>query len=898
MNDCLIATAKKSALTPLVICLAMLLAFVTVQANAQGQPKIFSGTGSPEGAVAANPGDTFISWDGTIYLKNSGSDKTGWAAVTNSLASATNASALTSGTLPLARISQGEITEDKTALSEKPSVGLLAASNITLSGAQTIDGVSGTAGTTLVLATGQSTASQNGPWIMQTGAWTRPAWFPSGGTTQGIQFSTIFIRLGATYSGSTWRLTTAAPITIDTTSTAWVQTPLALNASSVTGTIPAANLPSLSTTVNSQTCTVGSSCTVADATKVPVSLASTPAHNTTPTADLRSTPSVIVDNSANIGTNTSVSTIYTDLGTFTCPASGSNFLGDALLQIRLAAGTLTPADKRGLIYIGVYSDSSGAPGSLLTTFAAGVAPAGALGSLNASAAYAVTPPPTQGSAGSSPNFPELNTSLPLGIVNTTGGTYSCTSAAILHLVLYVPTLPGGDTLQFNSATAAGQGHTSTDGSTWSAATNIAGYFQIRGTDAAQLNARTTMLPTINVYGVQQSPMQVAAINNNAFAGNCTNASCIHSQSYYSSAWSGNSIYGSYAGVLSNQYGGVHLFQQYNINGALVANPTGFGVGILRNYDYASAYNNSDPLLDVNDASTNTTGTPAPLARFRAGGATYHTATPTLAGGTTTVPYSWNTANTPATSTPAYQFKVAGTDVFDVMGGGIRLNASQTLTGLQGSTGAKLLACTGAFTNTHIVSIDSNGNCVDGGANTGATGVFFLTEDVSHTTAATAAPAQNATKLYSIYINAAQGNLSNTFFFITTADNSTNQYDLGLYGPNCSAGATNVPLVVHTGAQNGSAFATASTSTGHLALVGAPVATGIVPGWYCIAITSSAASPSMVLGGDTGSSHVVMFGAGASPGGSTGTTTAGALNASITAPGTSVLNGNIPWEAWY
>lgn len=124
-----------------------------------------------------------------------------------------------------------------------PSVALVAASNLTLSGAQTVDGQLGTAGQTLVLATAQSTASQNGPWIMQSGAWTRPAWYPSGGTTQAVQFATTFIRLGTTYQGSVWRLTTAAPITIDTTATTWAATPLALNSQTVGGTgLPLANI--------------------------------------------------------------------------------------------------------------------------------------------------------------------------------------------------------------------------------------------------------------------------------------------------------------------------------------------------------------------------------------------------------------------------------------------------------------------------------------------------------------------------------------------------------------------------------------------------------------------------------------------------------------------------------
>jgi hypothetical protein len=140
----------------------------------------------------------------------------------------------------------GVVTDAKSSLADKPSVGLACdatCGNLTLSGVQTIDGVLGTAGTTLVLASAQSTASQNGPWIMQTGAWTRPTWYPSGGTTQSFQFITTFVRLGTVYSGSIWRMTTNGAITIDTTSTAWVVTPIAINSNTVNGTIPASIFP-------------------------------------------------------------------------------------------------------------------------------------------------------------------------------------------------------------------------------------------------------------------------------------------------------------------------------------------------------------------------------------------------------------------------------------------------------------------------------------------------------------------------------------------------------------------------------------------------------------------------------------------------------------------------------
>lgn len=137
-------------------------------------------------------------------------------------------------------IAVGTVTDTKASLANKPSIALVSTSNLTLSGLQTIDGVT-TAANTLVLLTAQTAGAQNGPWQAQSGAWTRPTWYPSGGTTQSFQFITCFVRLGNTYQGSVWRQTTAAPITIDTTATTWVITPLALNSSTLSGIIPNAN---------------------------------------------------------------------------------------------------------------------------------------------------------------------------------------------------------------------------------------------------------------------------------------------------------------------------------------------------------------------------------------------------------------------------------------------------------------------------------------------------------------------------------------------------------------------------------------------------------------------------------------------------------------------------------
>lgn len=152
------------------------------------------------------------------------------------------------GSLALA-IATGAVTDTKASLATKPACMVVATSNLTLSGEQTIDGQL-TAGS-LVLASAQTAGAEKGPWVSGAGAWTRPTWYPAGGTTQAFQFITIFIRLGTTYGGSTWRITSAGAVTIDTTATTWAVTTHALNANTVTGALPAAQMPALTGAVTS-----------------------------------------------------------------------------------------------------------------------------------------------------------------------------------------------------------------------------------------------------------------------------------------------------------------------------------------------------------------------------------------------------------------------------------------------------------------------------------------------------------------------------------------------------------------------------------------------------------------------------------------------------------------------
>ncbi len=227
--------------------------------------------------------------------------------------------------------------------------------------------------------------------------------------------------------------------------------------------------------------------------------------------------------------------------------------------------------------------------------------------------------------------------------------------------------------------------------------------------------------------------------------------------------------------------------------------------------------------------------------------------------------------------------------------------STAITGSQGNGGYIQQTTNGAKINGDFVSFDSGGNTVDSGSSspTGATLNYWQTAPQTSTSSATATLGQNGTTLWSVYLtNGGSYKFSDIAALIKTADNSGNLYDIGVYGPNCYNGATGVTLLWHTGPIAGSSILSGSTGSGLIgALSGAPVTNSLSASFYCIAATTSAASPTLAFGLNS-SGAWVPFGNGATPGGGTGTTSAATLNSTITAPVLSWQNNITFWEANY
>jgi len=108
----------------------------------------------------------------------------------------------------------------RTGLDVKASVRVATTANITLSGTQTIDGVSLSVGDR-VLVKNQSTASENGIYDVAESTWARSADANTSAEVTSGMFT--FVTAGTANDNSGWVLTTNDPITLDTTNLTFAQ---------------------------------------------------------------------------------------------------------------------------------------------------------------------------------------------------------------------------------------------------------------------------------------------------------------------------------------------------------------------------------------------------------------------------------------------------------------------------------------------------------------------------------------------------------------------------------------------------------------------------------------------------------------------------------------------------
>lgn len=89
----------------------------------------------------------------------------------------------------------------------------VAATNLALTGLPTNDGVTFIAAD-VILLTAQTTASQNGPWVVSAGSWTRPTYWAAASTQRPALF---YVTEGTTNADTKFTTLTDGTITVDTT---------------------------------------------------------------------------------------------------------------------------------------------------------------------------------------------------------------------------------------------------------------------------------------------------------------------------------------------------------------------------------------------------------------------------------------------------------------------------------------------------------------------------------------------------------------------------------------------------------------------------------------------------------------------------------------------------------
>lgn len=205
---------------------------------ADGSGKIdtaFLKTGAGNGLDA----DTLDAQHGTYYLSRTNHTGTQTASTISDLATVVQAYTLNLFAAPTASVNlnsqkiinlldptnpqdaatKNYVDTNLQGLKAKGSVKAATTANITLSGTQTIDGVSLVAGD-LVLVKDQTAQSQNGVYVVAAGAWTRTT---NTDTWTELVSAYVFVEQGTANADTGWTCTVNAGGTLGTTNITWVQ---------------------------------------------------------------------------------------------------------------------------------------------------------------------------------------------------------------------------------------------------------------------------------------------------------------------------------------------------------------------------------------------------------------------------------------------------------------------------------------------------------------------------------------------------------------------------------------------------------------------------------------------------------------------------------------------------
>lgn len=126
---------------------------------------------------------------------------------------------LPDATLPQSPATLAQLQAAIQGYSWKAPVRTASTANLTLSGAQTVDGVALVAGDR-ILVKNQTAGAANGIYVVSAGAWVRATDFDTGAEALG---ASVLVSEGSTQGNQVWLQTADAPITIGTTALVFMQ---------------------------------------------------------------------------------------------------------------------------------------------------------------------------------------------------------------------------------------------------------------------------------------------------------------------------------------------------------------------------------------------------------------------------------------------------------------------------------------------------------------------------------------------------------------------------------------------------------------------------------------------------------------------------------------------------
>lgn len=205
--------------------------------SVDGTFQTFIGQGQPFYA-SANPDQS------GLHITNSTIDSTTIGATTPSSAAFTTATVSTAPTSGNDVVNKTYLDYFAAGLSWKQPVLCATTANITLSGLQTLDGVTVVAGDR-VLVKNQSTTSQNGIYLASATAWSRA---PDADVWTDLISAITFVETGSTLSGTAWYCTAQPGGTLGTTAVTWSNFSVASSYTAGTGLTLAGNAFSITNT--------------------------------------------------------------------------------------------------------------------------------------------------------------------------------------------------------------------------------------------------------------------------------------------------------------------------------------------------------------------------------------------------------------------------------------------------------------------------------------------------------------------------------------------------------------------------------------------------------------------------------------------------------------------------